>query len=99
MKLKKTFFSPKTSKQDFQTKLKKEKSTKFRLLELHLQNSSIFHKTLKNLFEAFSSTKYFFKKGLAPSFLRLDDTLTLCRKSEHFYKQFWRKILDKQTNM
>ena len=70
MKLEKTFFSPKTSKQDFQTKLKKEKSTEFRLLELHLQNSSIFHKTLKNLFlKPFHPQNIFLKKVWLRHFL------------------------------
>ena len=40
-----------------------------------------------------------FPENRAPSLLKLDKTLPLCNNSENSYEWFWRKALDKRTNV
>ena len=78
------------------------------LLSLHTKKKQQHLKFLTNLDEyhfrpslspsAQKPQNMTFLENLIPLLFKSDDNLTLCKKSENFSEQFWRKTPDKQTN-
>ena len=80
----------------FATSCKKSENSKFWFF-IKLEKPHF--RPILSTFGLKSAEKNFFSKNSSSNFLfKLDDTLTLCKKSENSNKRFWRKTRDKQAN-